>query len=217
MKETWVGSLGRKDLLEKGMATIQYSCLGNPINRGAWQRSQRVRHSWVTNTFNVILAFVFVMTFCFERGMQDSFPFCKVCVGSEVDTHEKWLWRWGSGLGALNLFAFNSFHEIFRSLSTFPQKKFFFVFNHCSPLARHKLRLMLLKRSWFSLLTVKFGFWWRSCGCTAWTLLSLALLVIVRVQPHEACVCPVSLLEMHKTEGCSGMHNCLQFVRIKDD
>ena len=162
------------------------------------------------------------MTFCFGRGMQDCFPFCKVCVGSEVDTHEKWLWRGGSGLGALNLSAFNfrlsfNFSWNFRSLSTSPPKKFFFVFNHCSPLARHQLRLTLLKCSRFSLLTVKFGFWWRACRCKAWTLLSLALLVFVRVQPHEACVCPASLLQMHKTEGCSGMHNCLQFVRIKDE
>ena len=35
MQETQVQSLGLKDLLEKGMAT-QYSCLGNPMDRGAW-------------------------------------------------------------------------------------------------------------------------------------------------------------------------------------
>ena len=33
--------------------SFQYSCLGNPIERGAWQlwskRLQRVRHNWVTN------------------------------------------------------------------------------------------------------------------------------------------------------------------------
>ena len=117
---------------------LQYACLGNPIDGGAWQGSQRVRHSWVTNTLNVILAFVFVMTFCFGRGMQDHFPFCKVCVGSEVDTHEKWLWRGGSGLAALNLSAFNfrlsfNFSWNFRSLSTSPQKKFFFCFQSLLP------------------------------------------------------------------------------------
>ena len=30
---------------------LWYSCLGNPMDRGAWQ-SQRVRHDWMTNTFH---------------------------------------------------------------------------------------------------------------------------------------------------------------------
>ena len=30
LQEMWVPSLGREDLLEKGMATPQYSCLENP-------------------------------------------------------------------------------------------------------------------------------------------------------------------------------------------
>ena len=38
MQETQVQSLGRGDPLEKEMATaFQYSCLGNPMNRGARQ------------------------------------------------------------------------------------------------------------------------------------------------------------------------------------
>ena len=37
MRETWVQSLGWEDPLEKGMAThSQKSCLGNPMDRGAW-------------------------------------------------------------------------------------------------------------------------------------------------------------------------------------
>ena len=36
MQETWAQSLGWEDPLEKGMAT-QYSCLGNPMNKEAWQ------------------------------------------------------------------------------------------------------------------------------------------------------------------------------------
>ena len=38
MQETQVHSLGWEDPLEKGMAThsSQYSCLGNPMDRGAW-------------------------------------------------------------------------------------------------------------------------------------------------------------------------------------
>ena len=37
MRETLVPSLGWEDPLEKDMATpLQYSCLENPIDRGAW-------------------------------------------------------------------------------------------------------------------------------------------------------------------------------------
>ena len=38
MRETQVQSLGQEDLLEKEMAihSIQYSCLENPMDRGAW-------------------------------------------------------------------------------------------------------------------------------------------------------------------------------------
>ena len=38
MQETWVPSLGQKDPLEKRLAihSLQYSCLGNPKDRGAW-------------------------------------------------------------------------------------------------------------------------------------------------------------------------------------
>ena len=37
MQETWALSLGREDPLEKGMATQQYFCLENPMDRGSWQ------------------------------------------------------------------------------------------------------------------------------------------------------------------------------------
>ena len=37
-QETRVWSLGREDPLKKEMATLlQYSCLGNPMEKGAWQ------------------------------------------------------------------------------------------------------------------------------------------------------------------------------------
>ena len=49
MQEIWVQSLGREESPEKEMATHQYSCLENPMDRGAWQatvhRSQRVEHN----------------------------------------------------------------------------------------------------------------------------------------------------------------------------
>ena len=36
MQKTWVQSVGQEDLLEKKMATqLQYSSLGNPMDRGA--------------------------------------------------------------------------------------------------------------------------------------------------------------------------------------
>ena len=38
-QETWVWSLGREDPLKKGIANpLQYSCLENPMDRGAWWR-----------------------------------------------------------------------------------------------------------------------------------------------------------------------------------
>ena len=36
MRETWVQSLGREGALEKEMATLQYSCLENSMDKGAW-------------------------------------------------------------------------------------------------------------------------------------------------------------------------------------
>ena len=36
MRETRVQSLGREDLLEKEINPLQYSCLGNPLDREAW-------------------------------------------------------------------------------------------------------------------------------------------------------------------------------------
>ena len=37
MQVTWVGSLGQEDPLQRGMAPLQYPCLGNPMDRGAWR------------------------------------------------------------------------------------------------------------------------------------------------------------------------------------
>ena len=38
IQETQVQSLGQEDLLEKGMAyPLQYSCLENSVDRGAWR------------------------------------------------------------------------------------------------------------------------------------------------------------------------------------
>ena len=45
-QEMWVRSLGREDPLEEGNP-LQYSCLKNPMDRGAWQATvHRVTKSW---------------------------------------------------------------------------------------------------------------------------------------------------------------------------
>ena len=37
MQETWVRTLGQEDALEKENSNpLQYSCLGNPMDRGDW-------------------------------------------------------------------------------------------------------------------------------------------------------------------------------------
>ena len=49
IQETWSQSLGGEDLLEEGMAThsIQYSCLEDAMDRGAWQATVHgVTKSW---------------------------------------------------------------------------------------------------------------------------------------------------------------------------
>ena len=44
MRETRVRSLGQEDPLEKDMATpLQYSCLENPMDGGAWWATYTVR------------------------------------------------------------------------------------------------------------------------------------------------------------------------------
>ena len=46
----------RRFLGEGNSNPLQYSCLGNPVDRGAWQAyspcGHRVGHDWVTNTFS---------------------------------------------------------------------------------------------------------------------------------------------------------------------
>ena len=58
MQETWVRSLSWEDLLEKGKGnSLQYSCLENPMDGGAWEAAvhgvtkSRTRLSDFTFTF----------------------------------------------------------------------------------------------------------------------------------------------------------------------
>ena len=55
MQETWVRFLGREDSSGEGNGNpLQYSCLENPVDRGAWRATvhgvARVAHNWVTLT-----------------------------------------------------------------------------------------------------------------------------------------------------------------------
>ena len=48
MQEMWVQSLGWENPLEKGMATLQYSCLENSMVRGTWRNIVHgVAKSWI--------------------------------------------------------------------------------------------------------------------------------------------------------------------------
>ena len=59
VQETWFRSLGQEDPLEKGMANpLQYSCLENPMDRGAW---------WVT--VHVVAESQTLQTFTFTLYM----------------------------------------------------------------------------------------------------------------------------------------------------
>ena len=55
MQEIWVWSLGEEDPVEEEIVTLQYSCLENPLDRGAWQtivhgvtksQTQLSMHAW---------------------------------------------------------------------------------------------------------------------------------------------------------------------------
>ena len=63
VQEMWVWSLGQEDPLKKEMATqIQYSCLENPMDRGAYRVTvhqwQRVGHNWKTYFFTKLICFL---------------------------------------------------------------------------------------------------------------------------------------------------------------
>ena len=48
MQETWIWSLGQEDPPEKGNGNVlQYSCLGNPVDRGAWWATVHGGHKTV--------------------------------------------------------------------------------------------------------------------------------------------------------------------------
>ena len=65
VQETLAQSLGQEDL-EKGMATLQDSCLGNSMGRGAWRgtvhgvsKSLTLPSNKLLHTFHMVLPFFF--------------------------------------------------------------------------------------------------------------------------------------------------------------
>ena len=66
MRETWVQSLGWEDPLEKENGNpLQYSCLGDPRDRGAWQATVH----GVAKSQTGLRDFTF--TFTFSRYMEE--------------------------------------------------------------------------------------------------------------------------------------------------
>ena len=55
MRETWIQFLGWEVPLEKEMSPLQYSCLDNSMDRGAWQATvhglTRVGHDLAVSFF----------------------------------------------------------------------------------------------------------------------------------------------------------------------
>ena len=79
MQETLAQSVGQEDILEKGMATLQDSCLGNSMGRGAWRgtvhgvsKSLVLPSNKLFHTFPMVLPFFFF--FFFLRKVPYHFP-----------------------------------------------------------------------------------------------------------------------------------------------
>ena len=54
MQEDWFAAPGQEDPLEKGWNPLQYSCLENPMDRGAWRAGYSL---WVGHNLHLALAF----------------------------------------------------------------------------------------------------------------------------------------------------------------
>ena len=62
MLETWVQSLGREDPLEKEMAIpLQYSCLENAMDRGAWWATVHGVAKSRTRLSDLTLSFLYLL------------------------------------------------------------------------------------------------------------------------------------------------------------
>ena len=73
MKKTWVQSLGWEDPPEKNSFPLQYSCLENSMDRGAWQATVRgVTESDTTEQFH--FSFLQVQSHICHNGIFKIFP-----------------------------------------------------------------------------------------------------------------------------------------------
>ena len=77
MQKTWVWCLGQEDPGEGYGNSLQYSYLGNPMDRGAWQTTvhglQRIRHEWATEhhqRYVVRLLSLLSLLHCNRKQMQ---------------------------------------------------------------------------------------------------------------------------------------------------
>ena len=65
---------------------LQYSCLGNPVDRGAWWAiqsigSQRIRHDWATFTFTLYISMLLLL-------LLSRFSRVRLCATPETAAHQ---------------------------------------------------------------------------------------------------------------------------------
>ena len=98
MQETRVQSLGQEDLLEKELANgnpLQYSCLENSMDRGAWQAPahgvERVRHYSVSGVvvryFTELMSFNLGLPAVFLTGKHGLWVFGRKTLGIKYHSH----------------------------------------------------------------------------------------------------------------------------------
>ena len=82
-QEMWAPSLGWEDPLEEEMTThSQYSCLGNPLNRGAWwatvhgvKKNGMAEHIFIGTRYWFCITHYTVAYSCFQQAVSNSvFP-----------------------------------------------------------------------------------------------------------------------------------------------
>ena len=118
VQETCVRSLGREDPLEKDMATpLQYSCLENPMDRGAWWAIYPVHGLTESRTWLSNFTFIFKGT---QSGMANNPP------SSRASSHHT-LSSLGMQGGCELLLTSRLFLSSFSGLAQFPLLHLFFL------------------------------------------------------------------------------------------
>ena len=93
--EGWIPGLGRSPGGRNGNP-LQYSCLGNPIDRGAWRAAthgvtKRVRRDWVTNQNKAhhmyvhihVCVHIYIYTYIYKRMCAHPFVHTCTCIHPE--------------------------------------------------------------------------------------------------------------------------------------